>query len=109
MLVEPVAGSPWNGWPDVHGIGGRITVVRATGPGGSMERLLLCRVWGVSAFFGVSRNSGRRAMRLAFVIAILGFSACTSVQPRPSWLRRLAGKHHRRAGQAGGGRSRAVT
>ncbi len=29
MLVEPVAGSPWNGWPDVHGIGGRITVVRA--------------------------------------------------------------------------------
>ena len=29
MLVEPVAGSPWNGWPDVHGIGGRINVVRA--------------------------------------------------------------------------------
>ena len=29
MLVEPVVGSPWNGWPDVHGIGGRITVVRA--------------------------------------------------------------------------------
>ena len=29
MLVEPVAGSPWNGWPDVHGIRGRINVVRA--------------------------------------------------------------------------------
>ena len=29
MPVEPVAGSPWNGWPDVHGIGGRITVVHA--------------------------------------------------------------------------------
>ena len=29
MLVEPVAGSPWIGWPDVHGIGGRITVVCA--------------------------------------------------------------------------------
>ena len=30
MLVEQVAGSPWNGWPDAHGIRGRITVVRAT-------------------------------------------------------------------------------
>ena len=29
MLVEQVAGSPWNGWPDAHGIRGRITVVRA--------------------------------------------------------------------------------
>ena len=29
MPGEPVAGSPWNGWPDVHGIGGRITVARA--------------------------------------------------------------------------------
>ena len=32
MPVEPVAGSPWNGWPDVHGIGGRITVVHARRP-----------------------------------------------------------------------------
>lgn len=32
MLVEPVAGSPWNGWPDVHGIRGRINVVRAGNP-----------------------------------------------------------------------------
>ena len=29
MLVEQVAGSQWNGWPDAHGIRGRITVVRA--------------------------------------------------------------------------------
>jgi hypothetical protein len=29
MLVEQAAGSPWNGWPDAHGIRGRITVVRA--------------------------------------------------------------------------------
>jgi len=29
MLVEPVAGSTWNGWPDAHGIAGRMTVVRA--------------------------------------------------------------------------------
>ena len=32
MLVEQVAGSPWNGWPDAHGIRGRITVVRAFEP-----------------------------------------------------------------------------
>ena len=31
MLVEQVAGSPWNGWPDAHGIRGRITVVHAAG------------------------------------------------------------------------------
>jgi hypothetical protein len=29
MLVEQVAGSQWNGWPDANGIRGRITVVRA--------------------------------------------------------------------------------
>jgi len=29
MLVEQVAGSQWNRWPDAHGIRGRITVVRA--------------------------------------------------------------------------------
>ena len=29
MPVERAAGSPWNGWPDVHGIDGRIIVVRA--------------------------------------------------------------------------------
>jgi len=32
MPVERVAGSAWNRWPDVHGIGGRITVVRAVQP-----------------------------------------------------------------------------
>ncbi len=26
MALESVAGCPWNGWPNVHGIGGRITV-----------------------------------------------------------------------------------
>lgn len=30
MLVEPAAGSTWNGWPDAHGIAGRMSVVRAT-------------------------------------------------------------------------------
>ena len=29
MPVEQVAGSAWNRWPDVHGIAGRITAVRA--------------------------------------------------------------------------------
>ncbi len=37
MLVEPVAGSPWNGWPDVHGIRGRITVVHAPRSNGQTE------------------------------------------------------------------------
>jgi hypothetical protein len=26
LAEESVAGCPWNGWPNVHGIGGRITV-----------------------------------------------------------------------------------
>ena len=30
MSVERVAGSPWNQWPDVHGIGGRMAVESAT-------------------------------------------------------------------------------
>ncbi len=30
MAVESVAGCPWNGWPNVHGIGGRITVESVT-------------------------------------------------------------------------------
>jgi hypothetical protein len=29
MCVEWVAGSPWNQWPDVHGIGGRMAVESA--------------------------------------------------------------------------------
>lgn len=29
MSVERVAGSPWNQWPDVHGIGGRMVVESA--------------------------------------------------------------------------------
>jgi hypothetical protein len=29
MSVEWVAGSPWNQWPDVHGIGGRMAVESA--------------------------------------------------------------------------------
>jgi hypothetical protein len=29
MSVERVAGSPWNQWPDVHGIGGRMAVESA--------------------------------------------------------------------------------
>lgn len=30
MSVERVAGSPWNQWPDVHGIGGRMAVESAS-------------------------------------------------------------------------------
>lgn len=29
MSVERVAGSPWNQWPDVHGMGGRMPVESA--------------------------------------------------------------------------------
>ena len=32
MCVEWVAGSPWNQWPDVHGIGGRMAVESALYP-----------------------------------------------------------------------------
>ncbi len=31
MTVEWVAGSSWNQWPDVHGIGGRMAVESAAG------------------------------------------------------------------------------
>src|SRR3546814_11422409 len=32
MNVERVAGSPWNQWPDVHGMGGRMAVESALEP-----------------------------------------------------------------------------
>ena len=39
MLVEPVAGSRWNGRPDVHGIGGRSPWCAHSAPGGGFAAL----------------------------------------------------------------------
>ena len=75
MLVEQVAGSPWNGWPDAHGIRGRITVVRAQ--------------WGLDADTAARRLYVLHKGRLTS--GIPAFLVLWAEMPRYHWLARIVG------------------
>jgi hypothetical protein len=53
-----VAGCPWNGWPDVHGIGGWIIVVRAIQKAKEAGRLVLHTDGSIDAAASDARPGG---------------------------------------------------